>query len=50
VLVGNAESLEQEEIDLDGQGEPRPVYKEIIDRVKESGGYLTSDDVMEVEE
>jgi superfamily I DNA and/or RNA helicase len=50
VLVGNAESLEQEEIDLDGQGEPRPVYKEIIDLVKESGGYLTSDDVMEVDE
>ncbi|MBO5519862.1 MAG: AAA family ATPase [Candidatus Methanomethylophilus sp.] len=50
VLVGNAESLEKEEIDLDGQGEPRPVYKEIIDRVKENGGYLSSDDIMEVNE
>ena len=50
ILVGNAESLEKEEVDLDGRGEMHPVYAEIISDVKEHGGYLTSDDVMEVEE
>lgn len=48
VLVGNAESLMNEEIDL-GLEEKVPVYREIIEDIKAHGGYLESDDLMEVE-
>ena len=49
ILVGNEESLINENIDLDGNGDVHQVYKEIIDRIKEDGGYLDVSELMEVE-
>ncbi len=49
ILVGNEESLVNENVDLDGDGNMHPVYKEIIDKIKEDGGYLEASELMEVD-
>lgn len=49
VLVGNEESLVQESIDIDGDGNMHPVYAEIIEKVKNDGGYIESTEIMEAE-
>ncbi len=49
ILVGNEESLINETIDLDGNGDVHQVYKEIIDKIKEDGGYLEASELTEAE-
>ncbi|MCQ2079720.1 MAG: DEAD/DEAH box helicase family protein, partial [archaeon] len=49
VIVGNAETLEKQDIDVDRNGNPRPVYKEIIEDIRKNGGYLTAEDILEAE-
>ncbi len=44
VLVGDAESLMKEEVDIDG--ERRKVYAEIIGDIKAAGGYREADDII----
>ena len=45
ILVGDAESLESEEVALSDDRKV-PVYKEIIDEIRAGGGYLESDDIL----
>lgn len=49
IIVGNEESLVNESVDVDGNGDVRPVYKEIIDKVREDGGAFEASDIEEAE-
>lgn len=50
VIVGNADVLSEQEVDLGGARGKEKVYAKIIDMVKDYGGFVDGSSLAEVEE